>query len=120
MKARYLIPVLLGMIVITSDPNLRAASNELAASQIERLDRAEVTQRFRGCDYFIADGPNGLYVLEWSGGYDPSVGDSVEGEINSYGFKDVLYNNRSEGRVWVEDYWESRSAAMDEINDHCG
>jgi hypothetical protein len=41
------------------------------------------------------------------------------GEINSYGMKDVLYNGTNSGRVWVEDFLESNSQAMDEIMDHC-
>ena len=43
----------------------------------------------------------------------------VEGEINSYGMKDVMYNGNLPGRVWVEDFLESSSAAWDEIDDHC-
>ena len=47
--------------------------------------------RMRSCDYFIADGPRGHYVLEWYGGYDPERGDGIFGELDGYGFKDVLY-----------------------------
>lgn len=82
-------------------------------------DQGEVVKTFSGCDYFIADGPNGYYVLEWYGGYDPSEGNTIVGEINSYGMKDVLYNGTNSGRVWVEDFLESNSQAMDEIVDHC-
>ena len=83
-------------------------------------DNGVVVRRFSGCDYFIADGDRGLYVLEWYGGYDPDEGDRIVGDISSYGFADVYYPDaRREGRVYVEDYLESASAAMDEINDHC-
>ena len=82
-------------------------------------DVGEVVKTFSGCDYFIADGPSGYYVLEWYGGYDPYEGDTIAGEIDSYGMKDVLYNGNRSGRVWVEDYLESSSQAMDEIQDHC-
>ena len=82
-------------------------------------DMGVVVKRFGSCDYFIADGPSGYYVLEWYGGYDPDEGDTIFGEINSYGMKDVLYNSSREGRVWVEDYLESTSAAFEEIEDHC-
>ena len=83
-------------------------------------DEGRVVRRFRGCDYFIADGDRGLYVLEWYGGYDPSEGDRISGDIGSYGFASVTYGNVNRtGRVWVEDFLESSSAAMDEINDHC-
>ena len=83
-------------------------------------DEGRIIQRFSGCDYFIADGNKGLYVLEWYGGYDPKEGDRISGDIGRYGMKTVTYPNVNRtGRVWVEDYLESRSAAMDEINDHC-
>lgn len=82
-------------------------------------DQGYVVKRFGGCDYFIADGEKGLYVLEWYGGHDPSEGDTIVGDIGSYGFKDVVYNSRNSGRVYVEDFLESASAAMDEIEDHC-
>ena len=89
------------------------------ASTFAFADEGYVVKTISGCDYFIADGPSGLYVLEWFGGYDPDEGDTVEGEINSYGMKDVMYNGNLPGRVWVEDFLESSSAAWDEIDDHC-
>ena len=82
-------------------------------------DNGRVEKTFSGCDYFIADGPRGLYVLEWFGGYDPSEGDTISGDIESYGMKDVIYNGNMEGKVWVEDFLESSSAAAEEIKDHC-
>ena len=83
-------------------------------------DLGIVVARFGSCDYFIADGPNGLYVLEWYGGYYPDEGDQIYGEIGSYGMVDVFYPDQSlEGSVWVEDFWESKSGAIDEIRDHC-
>ena len=82
-------------------------------------DQGFVVKTFSGCDYYIADGNQGLYVLEWYGGYDPNEGDSITGDIGSYGMKDVIYNGSSSGTVWVEDFLESSSAAMEEIRDHC-
>ena len=83
-------------------------------------DDGYVVKTFSGCDYFIADGPKGLYVLEWFGGYDPSEGDTISGDIGSFGIKDVIYNGSSDGRVWVEDFLESSSQALEEIRNHCG
>lgn len=81
---------------------------------------AVVVARFGSCDYFVADGPRGLYVLEWFGGYDPQEGDRLFGDISSYGMKDVIYlPSEREGRLWVEDYLESERDALEEINDHC-
>jgi hypothetical protein len=72
------------------------------------------------CDYFIADGPSGYYIFEWYGGYDPSPGDTIVGEIGSYGMKDVFYPSANQsGTVWVEDYLESEDGAWEEIRDHC-
>ena len=49
-------------------------------------DRGEVIIYKSGCrSYFIADGPNGDYLLEWFGGHDPTEGDIIIGPINSYG-----------------------------------
>jgi hypothetical protein len=83
-------------------------------------DVGVVVKRFGSCDYFIADGPRGLYVLEWYGGHDPIEGERIIGDIGSYGMKSVIYpNSNSRGQVWVEDFLESTSGALDEIADHC-
>ena len=82
-------------------------------------DTGWVVQKFGSCDYFIADGPRGYYVLEWFGGYDPDEGDAIYGDIGSYGMKTVDYSYSSSGQVWVEDFLESWGQAIDEINDHC-
>jgi hypothetical protein len=82
-------------------------------------DRAEIVFKQTGCDYFIADGPRGLYVIEWYGGHDPDKGDIVVGPINSFGFKDVCYPDHGQGRVYVDDYDLSESSAVDKIKDKC-
>ena len=94
-------------------------TSAISATTTTFADEAYVVKRFSGCDYFIADGPNGLYVLEWYGGYDPDVGDRIKGGIATYGMQSVVYNNSFSGQVYVEDYLESNSGAMDEINNHC-
>jgi hypothetical protein len=74
-----------------------------------------------GChDYFVADGPKGLYLLEWYGGYDPSEGDTLVGDLGGYGFKDVYYPNQdSKGRVYVDDYLLSQSSAAEKYAEKC-
>ena len=73
-----------------------------------------------GCDYFIADGPQGYYLLEWYGGHSPSRGDTIAGKLGSYGFKDIYYvNARSNGRVWVDDYLLSRDRAAEKYREKC-
>lgn len=79
----------------------------------------EILFRVRGCDYFLADGPRGWYLLEWYGGYDPLLHDGISGDLGNYGFKDVLYSNGRNGRVYVDDYMLSKSRAVEKINEKC-
>lgn len=75
-----------------------------------------------GCrDYFLADGDSGgIYLLEWYGGHDPDQGESIAGDISSYGFKDVFYpDSGSSGRLYVDDYMLSKSSAIEKIKDKC-
>jgi hypothetical protein len=75
-----------------------------------------------GCrDYFLADGDSGgTYLLEWYGGHDPREGESIVGEIRSYGFKDVFYpDSGRSGRIYVDDYMLSRSSAIEKLREKC-
>jgi hypothetical protein len=86
----------------------------------ERGEEAVVVLRVRGCDYFLADGAKGYFLLEWYGGHDPVRGDDLFGEIGSYGFKDVYYvSAKKRGRVYVDDYLLSRSRAIEKLADKC-
>src|SRR5262245_24666712 len=78
-------------------------------------DKAVVVLYLSGCkSYFIADGPKGYYLIEWYGGYDPSKGDIIIGDIGSYGFKNVYYPKQDrEGRVYIDDYLLSKGSAID-------
>lgn len=79
-----------------------------------------VIHRVSGCDYFIADGPAGFYVLEWYRGFDPRIGDKFAGYERGYGFKNIVYlHNGREGRVYVEDYLLSAERASEILADKC-
>lgn len=79
-----------------------------------------ITNRVRGCDYFIADGPQGYYIFEWYGGHDPEKGDTLVGYESGYGFKDVLYlSSGAAGRVYVDDYLLSRTRAIEKLAEKC-
>jgi len=79
-----------------------------------------VVFRISGCDYFLDNGPQGYYLLEWYGGHDPSVGDAFVGYERGYGFKNVIYiQSGSTGRVWAEDYLLSRDSAAEKITEKC-
>lgn len=85
-------------------------------------DKGEVVLYKSGCrSYFVADGPKGYYLLEWYGGYDPSVGDIIVGDIGSYGFKNVYYPKKDrEGKVYVDDYLLSKSSVLEKYREKCG
>ena len=95
----------------SSRPESRAASPSEAPITI--------VLKLRGCSYFIADGPSGLYVLEWYGGYDPDRGDGIFGNISGYGFRDVLYTGGREGRVYVDDYLLGKDRALEKLGEKC-
>lgn len=79
-----------------------------------------VVYRVSGCDYFVADGRAGLYILEWYGGYDPREGDKLVGYERGYGFKNVTYlANGREGRIYVDDYLLSSASAAEKIHEKC-
>ena len=64
-----------------------------------------------GCDYFIVEAYMGYALLEWFGGAIPEVGDIIRGDFESYGFRDLNVVNRGRRiRVWVEDYWLSKTS----------
>lgn len=90
-------------------------------SNVVLADKGIVVLYLAGCrSYFIADGPRGYYLLEWYGGYDPSKGDVIVGDIGSYGFKDVYYPNQGrEGRVYVDDYLLSKDRAIEKYREKC-
>jgi len=73
-----------------------------------------------GCSYFIAETTMGYALLEWYGGYDPSKGDVIAGDFESYGMKDI-YNLTAdqETKVWVEDFWLSKQRAIEKYFDKC-
>jgi hypothetical protein len=82
----------------------------------------KVVLKPNGCrSYFLADGDvGGFYLLEWYGGHDPIEGESIVGQIRSYGFKDVFYpDSSSSGRVYVDDYMLSKSSAIEKLKDKC-
>lgn len=76
----------------------------------------------KGCrSYFIVQTPMGYALLQWYGGNQPSNGDEIVGDFEMYGMKDI-YNLSSSGntKVWVEDFWLSKSRVIEKLADKCG
>lgn len=78
-----------------------------------------VVLRVRGCGYFIADGPQGYYLLEWYGGHDPVRGDGIYGQLGTFGFKNIIYDGGQEGRLYIDDYLISKDRALEKIHEKC-
>jgi uncharacterized protein YjdB len=114
-----------GTVTITASSEGRSGTATVTVSSgtggaISQDVDAVVVLRVRGCNYFLADGPKGLFLLEWFGGYDPVEGDKLIGEVSSFGMKDVYYTNvKQRGRLWVEDYLLSRTRAGEKLADKC-
>ncbi len=89
-----------------------------SASSIKGTSLGEIS----GCDYYAIEDSLGDYtVAEWYGGITPYAGDTVVGDLHSYGFKD-LYDITidSESRAWLDDWMLSEDEAMDKLVDECG
>ncbi len=73
-----------------------------------------------GCSYYIVETNMGYAILEWYGGNDPSRGDVLAGDFETYGMKDI-YNLSAdaETKVWVEDFWLSKTRAIEKYYDKC-
>ena len=73
-----------------------------------------------GCDFFVAETSGGYALLEWYGGNDPYEGDTIVGDYEAYGFKDIYNTTRdAELKVWVEDYWLSKSSVLEKYHEKC-
>jgi hypothetical protein len=79
-----------------------------------------ITYRVSGCDYFLVQTQKGYDLLEWYGGHDPDKGDVLVGRYEEYGFHDVLDDTADEPlRIYVEDFWLTKSDALEHLADKC-
>ena len=110
-----------GMALAVTNPSRRESVPAPNQGRRSKVGDITVVQYLTGCrDYFLADGPQGYYLLEWYGGHSPSVGDTMIGELEGYGFKNVYYPKAdSQGRVYVDDYLLSRSRAVEKYAEKC-
>ncbi len=80
----------------------------------------EIVYTLPGCDYFLISTSSGYTFAEWWGGALPMRGDLLFGELWSFGFK-YFYNisQKRKMKVWIDDYWLSRTRAVEKIVDKC-
>ena len=88
--------------------SLKASIGNASEMIIGSVSVEENTCKHR--DYIVIYTNNGFtYAQVYSGSFDKD--DVVIGEINSYGFKDVLVDGRA-ARLWIDDYWLSKEKAI--------
>ena len=89
------------------------------ASILQAADQAVVVLVTRGCSSrYVASAAGGFIILEWFGGYSPSKGDRLIGELNSYGFKDIYVANADAfTRAWIDDYFLSQDRVVEKLLD---
>lgn len=80
-----------------------------------------VLERTPSCDEFVVETNRGYTLLEWYGGVIAIYeGDSVYGDLHSYGMKDIYIAGRGEMRVWVDDYMTGKDKALSFFYEACG
>lgn len=69
---------------------------------------------------FVIGAGNGYSIVDWYGGASPSKGDTVVGDFESYGMKE-LFNLRADDdmRVYVNEYWLSEDRAKEKYREKC-
>jgi hypothetical protein len=79
-----------------------------------------VSHRISGCDYFLVQTRSGYDLLEWNGGHDPDRGDVLIGRYEEYGSHDILDDTADETvNVYTEEYWLSKTDALEHLTDKC-
>lgn len=72
------------------------------------------------CSYYIVETPLGYALLQWFGGSTPSRGDVLVGDYETYGMKDIFnVTQDSETKVWVDNYWMSKSRVTERYFEKC-
>ncbi len=89
-----------------------------ASNQIKGVSLGE----FSSCDYYLIEDSSGYYTLaEWYGGSTTYSGNTVVGELHSYGFKDLYNISRdSSTRAYIDDWMLSEDSATEKLIDKCG
>jgi hypothetical protein len=100
---------------------LLCAISTICSKPAYAASQGSVTKRISGCDYFMVYAAGGYAVLEWYGGHDPDSGDLLIGSFESYGMHEIIDDTADDNlTVWTEDYYLSRSRALEVLVDKCG
>lgn len=103
---------------VAIQPPISSSSYDYSYSGLGR-NKGVVVFSPSGCDYYLVETSLGYSLLEWYGGFYQYEGDTIFGNLNSYGFKDVTKLDGRSGRVYIEDYMLSKSRAIEKYYDKC-
>ena len=79
-----------------------------------------VTHDPQGCSHFLVETAMGYALLDRYGGNDPSKGDTIVGEFETYGMKNIFNITADEElTVWVEDFLMARERAIEKLYEKC-
>jgi len=110
--------ILIALAAVT----IATGSNAVALDAAEETNQTRVTVTMirDECDFFIVETAGGFCIFEWSGGSMPVEGDTLRGDLDSYGFQNA-YNvtQKSETTAYVEEYWLSWDEAIEKLSKAC-
>lgn len=91
---------------------LLTAVDTLSKTVLHPPFKASVIDSASECgDLFLIAGPDGYQVVVWLGGYLPTVGDTMEGEIQPFYARVTLQDKSRAGEFIVEHYpWPAAAA----------
>lgn len=120
-----LLPIAIaGVVVLAAGAASDSSRNQPRNSLVQRHSptsfvtgnqQAIVVATTQGCgDWYVVENSSGFAMLQWFGGTSPVRGDTLVGDIGSFGMKDLLLNGQST-KAWVEDFMLTRSSVTEKI-----
>lgn len=75
----------------------------------------------KGCgSRMIIETRMGYVLAEWFGGSTPAKGDTLIGDLEAFGLKDLYISNQdAKVRVWIDDYMLSQSRVVEKLRAKC-
>ena len=95
------------------------AAAALGALEVAAAEGGVVVLTPSGCSgRYVVQTAGGYVLAEWFGGASPNKGDSVVGELSSFGFKDIFIVTQSGmTRAWIDDYFLSKERIVEKLLD---
>jgi len=92
----------------------------LAGGTARAATTVKVVYTASTCQYFVAVDRFGTYAtMESYGPVYPSVGDTLTGNTELYGFQDLITQTGRTGRFWINEYWLSFTSLQNSYKGLC-